>query len=64
MTRASLVCVGLLSVLGLGHGLRGLHRQKVRLEQRLNRDLQDQTSAYPEQWHSQILDHFDTTNPE
>ena len=61
MSRVSLVCVGLLTVLGLGHGLRGLHRQKLRLEQSLFRD---QASDYPEMWHSQILDHFDATNPE
>ena len=61
MTRVSLVCVGLLSVLGLGHGLRGLHKQKVKLEQRL---VKGQASDYPEQWHSQILDHFDATNTE
>ena len=61
MTRVSLVCVGLLTVLGLGHGLRGLHRQKLRLEQSLFRE---KTSDYPEMWHSQILDHFDATNPE
>ena len=50
-----------LSVLGLGHGLRGLHKQKVKLEQRL---VKEQASDYPEQWHSQILDHFDATNTE
>merc|ERR1712227_135411 len=61
MTRVSLVCFGLLTVLGLGHGLRGLHRQKLRLEQSL---FKEKTSDYPEMWHSQILDHFDATNPE
>jgi len=61
MTRVSLVCVGLLTVLGLGHGLRGLHRQKLRLEQSL---FKEKTLDYPEMWHSQILDHFDATNPE
>ena len=64
MTRVSLVCVGLLSVLGLGHGLRGLHKQKVKLEQRLTSSLKEKASDYPEQWHSQILDHFDATNTE
>ena len=64
MTRASQVCLGLLAVLGLSHGLRGLHRQKVRQEQRLHNSLKEETSAYPEQWHSQILDHFDATNSE
>ena len=64
MPRVSLVCVGLLSVLGLGRGLRGLHKQKVKLEQRLTSSLEPEASDYPEQWHSQILDHFDATNAE